>query len=164
MKRLLKISAVSLAIICGSATTSAAAVDETKGTEFGVLSCTVEGGFGLLVGSSKKMDCEFTHTEGTIERYTGHIDKLGIDIGGTSKAFMEWLVFTPLGNNPGDYALEGKYVGISGEISLGIGLGANALIGGSNRKIGLQPVSVQSSTGLNLAVGLSSLTLNPVSE
>lgn len=130
-------------------------------TELGVLDCIVEGGFGLLITSSKDMTCTFTHRNGTVERYTGRIDKLGLDVGVTGDAFMKWLVFTPLGNQAGSYALAGRYVGASAGASLGIGLGANALIGGSDRKIGLQPVSVEANTGVNLAIGLASLTLNP---
>lgn len=140
---------------------NAPAVAEDKRTELGVLTCEVEGGWGLLIGSSKDMVCSFVHEDGTVENYVGRIDKLGLDIGATDKAFMKWLVFTPLGNKVGDHALQGKYVGVSAGASLGIGLGANALIGGSDKKIGLQPVSVESQTGLNLAVGLASLTLVP---
>lgn len=43
--------------------------------------------------------------------------------------------------------------------SLGIGLGANALVGGSDKQIGLQPISVEGVKGVNLALGLASLKL-----
>lgn len=155
-----------IALVAALSTTlvasNAYAVDEAKSTKLGVLDCTVEGGFGLLLGSSKKMDCEFVHSDGSVEVYTGKINKLGLDVGVTGEALMKWVVFTPLGNEVGDYALGGQYVGVSAGASLGIGLGANALIGGSNKKIGLQPLSVEATTGINLAVGLASLTLNPV--
>ena len=38
-------------------------------------------------------------------------------------------------------------------------LGANALIGGTNKAYVLQPLSIQGQVGLNLAVGISSLKL-----
>ena len=40
-----------------------------------------------------------------------------------------------------------------------VGLGANVLIGGSNRTVALQPVSVTGQVGLNLAVGVADLRL-----
>jgi hypothetical protein len=42
---------------------------------------------------------------------------------------------------------------------VGLGLGANVLIGGSNRTVALQPVSVSGEIGLNFAVGVASLRL-----
>lgn len=127
--------------------------------KLGTLSCTIEGGIGLLLGSSKKAACEFKHADGSMEKYTGKISKLGVDIGVTGESFLTWVVFTPAGTEIGEHALAGRYVGISAAGSLGIGLGANALVGGSAKKIGLQPLSVEGGTGLNVAVGVSTLTL-----
>lgn len=134
---------------------------EIKGQQIGVLDCTIEGGWGMLITSSKAASCNFKHANGTVETYTGSMDKLGIDIGKTDKSYMTWLVFTTAENKPGDYALAGTYVGVSAGASLGIGLGANALVGGSGKQIGLQPVSVEGVEGVNVAVGLAQLTLNP---
>ena len=50
-------------------------------------------------------------------------------------------------------------MGASGNASLGVGLGANVLIGGSNRTISLQPLSVEGQIGVNLAAGVARLTL-----
>ena len=55
----------------------------------------------------------------------------------------------------------GDYVGATAEATVGAGLGANALIGGSDRTIALQPLSVQGQTGLNVAAGVAGLTLRP---
>jgi hypothetical protein len=57
-------------------------------------------------------------------------------------------------------ALAGVYSGASGEATIGAGLGANVLVGGSNRTVALQPVSFQGQAGLNLAVGVASLELH----
>jgi hypothetical protein len=40
-----------------------------------------------------------------------------------------------------------------------VGGGAQLLVGGSNNAISLQPLSVQGQTGLNLAVGVASMSL-----
>ena len=47
----------------------------------------------------------------------------------------------------------------SGNASFGLGLGANVLVGGSNRTISLQPLSVEGQVGVNLALGVARLTL-----
>jgi hypothetical protein len=56
-------------------------------------------------------------------------------------------------------ALAGNYGGVSAEATVGLGVGANALLGGSENSIALQPVSVQAQQGLNVAVGVSALSL-----
>ena len=58
--------------------------------------------------------------------------------------------------------LTGTYVGASGDISLGLGVGANVLIGGNNKSIALQPVSIEGQVGLNLALGIASFQLRPL--
>jgi hypothetical protein len=59
-------------------------------------------------------------------------------------------------------ALAGEYVGASGDIGLGVGVGANILVGGSARSFALQPLSLQGSVAVNFALGLSALHLRPV--
>jgi hypothetical protein len=67
-------------------------------------------------------------------------------------------VFAPTsGVAPG--ALAGEYVGASGDIGVGVGGGANVLIGGSVRTFALQPLSLQGSIALNVVLGLSALKL-----
>ncbi|KNG94186.1 DUF992 domain-containing protein [Pseudaestuariivita atlantica] len=135
---------------------------KNEAVRLGVLDCTIEGGFGLLLGSSRDADCRFTREDGTKEQYTGKLKKLGIDVGVTAENFMSWVVYTPKGNNPGDAPLTGNYTGFSADAALGIGLGANALIGGNAKNVGLQPLRIEGKRGLNLAVGLTSLELTKV--
>ena len=56
-------------------------------------------------------------------------------------------------------ALAGNYGGASAEATVGAGVGANVLVGGSNRTIQLQPLSVQGQTGLNVAAGVTGIEL-----
>ena len=133
--------------------------DAKSGVNVGALNCTVEGGIGLIIGSSKSMQCTF-HPAGDkpAQSYSGSISKLGIDIGFTSKSYIRWLVFAPGEINRG--ALEGGYAGGSAEATAGIGLGANVLIGGLEDSVALQPLSVQGQEGLNVAVGITSMRLD----
>ena len=68
-----------------------------------------------------------------------------------------WVVFTDTVAGPG--FLAGDYLGASGEATVIAGLGANVLIGGSNRTVALQPLSVSGQIGLNVAVGVAELRL-----
>lgn len=139
-------------------------VEEVGGKRLGQLNCKIDGGWGLLLGSSKAATCEYTKVDGSKETYTGKMNKLGIDIGKTEDAYMAWAVFSRVDAEPDPSALLGNYTGISAEAALGIGLGANALIGGNGKSIGLQPLAVQGNSGLNIAVGLASLELEAVSN
>lgn len=128
--------------------------------EVGVLRCSVGGGFGYLIGSRKPVHCVFRHHGGPEEFYEGRISKLGIDVGITRHTAIIWAVLAPTANLP-PASLAGRYGGVSAEATLGAGIGANALIGGSTRSVILQPLSVQGQTGLNVAAGLTGLTLRP---
>jgi hypothetical protein len=85
--------------------------------------------------------------------------RLGLDIGITAASRSLWLVFSIRPTRVKRSTLAGDYVGASGDASFGIGAGANVLIGGLNRSITLQPLSIQGQTGVNLAIGVSRLTL-----
>jgi len=129
-----------------------------SGINVGSLNCTVAGGIGLILGSSKAVKCNFTPTGGgTKQTYSGNIGKLGVDIGVTGKSYITWVVFAPGKLKAG--ALAGTYAGASAQATAVLGLGANVLVGGSKKSIALQPLSVQGQTGLNVAVGVASLTL-----
>jgi Protein of unknown function (DUF992) len=130
-------------------------------TKVGTLTCDISGGIGMIIASQKELQCIFTPSEpGPREVYIGAIRKFGLDIGATAGGQMMWSVFAP--TTARRAALAGNYVGATAEATLGAGLGANALIGGSDRTIGLQPLSVQGQAGLNVAAGVAELALRPV--
>jgi len=150
----LLITAVTLVWTCISL-----GAQQAGGTKVGVLTCKTSASLGLLVGSHQKISCSFKpDSGGAPENYAGHINRLGIDIGVKAGGVMAWGVFAPT-NGYHHGALAGKYVGGSGSASLGVGVGANALIGGSHRSIALQPLSVEGNVGVNLALGIAGLSL-----
>jgi hypothetical protein len=63
--------------------------------------------------------------------------------------------------SPGRPRLAGNYGGGSANVTIGIGIGANALVGGSNNTVALQPLSLDGNRGLNVAGGIAALTLSP---
>jgi Protein of unknown function (DUF992) len=136
---------------------AATSVFSQSGANVGSLTCNVAGGIGFVFGSSKDLSCLFTRTNGTAEKYTGSIKKFGIDVGFTKEAQVVWLVFAPGNIAPG--ALAGSYGGATASATVGVGAGANVLVGGSNKQITLQPVSVEGSVGLNAAAGIGVIEL-----
>ena len=126
--------------------------------EVGVLTCVVEGGTGFILGSSKEMSCDFDGLDNFSESYTGTVKKFGIDIGKTDTTTIKWAVFAPTTELEAG-ALEGNYGGLSAEATLGVGIGANAMVGGLDKSIALQPFSAQVQEGLNIAGGIGTMSL-----
>jgi hypothetical protein len=126
----------------------------------GRLICIGTPRIGLVVGSTQSLRCVF-HARYPPGRYvyTGRLRRLGLDLGVTSVSSLSWIVLAR-NSRIRPSSLRGRYVGASGKLSLGPGLGVNALIGGSRRAIMLQPLSVERSIGVSVAAGVASLTLD----
>ena len=122
----------------------------------GTLSCNVSGGIGMIVTSKKALDCTFKSNRFPPERYVGHIQKFGLDVGVTKAGIIVWGVFE---TGAPQHDLGGTYVGATAEATFAAGLGANVLVGGSQKRIALQPLSVTGQTGLNVAAGVGQITL-----
>ena len=155
ISRFVGAAAVTVALLAGMSTAQA-----QSGANVGSLNCTVAGGVGFIFGSSKDLNCLFTRTDGKAERYMGSIKKFGVDVGFTKEAHIVWLVFAPGNIAPG--AVAGSYGGATASATAGVGVGANVLVGGSNKQITLQPVSVEGSVGLNVAAGIGAIDLSYV--
>lgn len=153
MMKKLALSTAAVLLTIGSFAT----VPAQAAVKIGVLSCRVDPGWGLVLGSSKTMDCEYTPTGGVPEHYLGRITKIGVDLGYTGGGRIVWGVFAPAGVLQG--ALEGNYAGVSAQATVGVGPGANVLIGGFGRSISLQPLSVEGNKGLNVAAGVGAMNL-----
>ena len=130
-----------------------------ESTQVGVMKCSVSPGVGLIITSRKALKCNFESAgSGRPDRYVGSITKLGVDIGATTSGELVWTVYR-VGAAPRHGGLAGNYAGVGAEATVAVGLGANALVGGPARSISLQPFSVAGQTGLNIALGVSELTL-----
>ena len=138
--------------------------DQRGGVRIGYLDCTIAGGVGYVLGSAKEADCVFTSAIGSepLDRYTGVVRKMGVDLGFTTRSRLIWAVFAPTaGYHHG--SLGGLYQGATAEATVGAGIGANILVGGTSGSIHLQTVSVTGQLGLNLAATGTSVTLTPMS-
>ncbi len=140
--------------------TGAAAQQPVQRVQVGVLECRGAASIGFIVGSVTNLGCVFRSENMPEDRYVATIRKVGLDLGITQETALAWGVFAPVARlGPGD--LSGNYAGAQGSASVGVGLGGNALFGGSANSIALQPLSVQGQIGLNIAAGLESLELRP---
>jgi len=124
----------------------------------GYLTCHVAAGWGFILGSSRNVKCTYSKTPGYTEYYDGSISKFGADIGYLQSAVMLWAVLAPT-TDLGPGALAGHYGGATASVALGIGAGANVLVGGFKKSIALQPITIEGQNGLNVAAGIVELTL-----
>ena len=128
--------------------------------QVGVLECRGGASIGFIVGSVTNLGCVLRATGRPDDFYVATIRKVGLDLGITQESVLAWGVFAPVNRlGPGDLA--GNYAGAQGSATLGVGVGGNVLVGGSNNSIALQPLSVQGQVGVAIAAGLESLELRP---
>lgn len=156
-KSWLAAGAATLALTASMLSVPAQAAD----VKVGVLNCDVSSGWGFIFGSSKDLRCEFAPVGGPIERYVGTVSKFGVDIGYTRGGVLIWDVVAPSSDvKPG--ALQGGYAGATVSATIGVGAGANVLVGGLRKSIALQPISITGESGLNVAAGIGALQLKHV--
>jgi hypothetical protein len=132
---------------------------DAAGVKVGVLTCHVSSGWGFVFGSSKDLRCNFSPSGGMGERYVGTVSKFGVDIGYTSGGVLIWDVLAPT-TTLRHGALAGGYGGATASATAGVGVGANVLVGGFERSITLQPLSIEGNTGLNIAAGIGAISLH----
>ncbi len=111
----------------------------------------------MLLDQAHDARCVFKGDNGRTERYVARINRIGLDVGFTGKSMLVWAVFAPSEHRR--HALRGSYVGASGDLALGVGAGANVLVGGNDRTISLQPLSLKAVNGVTVALGAGSVEL-----
>ena len=159
MRRSLLLAAVAATALV-TPLTGAGAQQPMQRVQVGILECRGGASVGFIVGSVTHLGCVLRVDGMPEDRYVATIRKVGLDLGITQESALAWGVFAPVARlGPGD--LDGNYAGAQGSASVGVGVGGNALIGGSANSIALQPLSVQGQVGLNIAAGLESLELRP---
>ncbi len=139
----------------------AAAQERTAKVRAGTLTCTGKGRVGLIVGSRETLACTYQPSGNRPKReLVGTVTNIGLDIGIKGPSVMVWGVLGSTTALPTD-ALRGSFAGAAADASLGLGAGAKVLVGGNNKSVVLQPLSVQGQTGVNLAIGVTGLRLDP---
>jgi len=128
--------------------------------QVGVLTCEGGPNVSFVVGSSAEMQCVFESATRRPEPYIARINRIGLDLGFTQQTGLAWAVYAPT-NQIGRGDLAGHFGGVGANASVGIGLGGNLLVGGSNNAFSLQPLSLQGQTGLNVTAGIADVDLRP---
>jgi Protein of unknown function (DUF992) len=159
MNSLLRIRLIATSFLflsCWSLSAYAAGNNYTVKT--GYLNCHEASGWGFVFGSSRELKCTYSANGGRVEYYSGSISKFGADIGYLKSAVIVWAVAATTNDlKPG--VLAGNYGGATASLALGVGAGANVLVGGFEKSIALQPVSFEGQNGLNVAAGVAELSL-----
>jgi hypothetical protein len=158
MRRSLVLGFAALAML--TSLIGGAHAQQAQRVQVGVLECRGGASVGFIVGSVTNLGCVLRADGMPEDRYIATIRKVGLDLGITQESALAWGVFAPVARlGPGD--LSGNYAGVQGSAAIGVGVGGNVLIGGSNNTIALQPLSLQGQVGLSVAAGLESLELRP---
>jgi len=155
MFRKLFVSSALLACLCGALPAAA----QQPSTVAGALSCDVSAGVGIILTQRQTLRCVFKPAGGGPgEVYTGRIDEYGVALGGVAAGHLIWAVLAPNSGLPRG-ALAGTYGGVGAEATAGVGVGANVLVGGTGRAFSLQPISLEGQIGVNVAAGITTVTL-----
>jgi hypothetical protein len=134
-----------------------AAADSVK---VGVLTCkTVPGSrVNLLIRSTADVTCVFEDSQSKKESYKGESGiALGLDLSFKSAEIFAFVVVSASERNAGSHSLAGKYIGGKATASLGVGLGAAALVGGNNDQFGLNPLALGTTEGVGASAGIGFL-------
>src|ERR1700721_3685931 len=129
-----------------------AEAERSAWTQAGVLRCRLNPSIGFVIFGHQSMECRFQPVAGPAQGYEGAINTVGLDLGVSNGGRLAWAVFGPAAGVPNG-ALAGEYVGASGDIGVGVGAGANVLIGGSARTFALQPLSPAGSLAPDCVLG-----------
>jgi hypothetical protein len=152
-----------LALVAGLAamfTFASTPADAQHYERIGTLECRVAPSVSYIVGSYRTAGCHFYPVNNRrAHRYRADIGRIGLDLNISAGGVLVWAVHA---HNrrlfPGD--LRGAYTGASGNIALGLGVGGNVLVGGSNNTVALQPLSGEGNVGVGLSVGVGRLVLH----
>ncbi|MEH2534690.1 hypothetical protein V1277_006016 [Bradyrhizobium sp. AZCC 1588] len=137
-----------------------ATAQDTGRTRVGTLTCNIAPGVGMVIGGQRQLSCVYASSRGRgREAYEGTVSTLGLDIGATTGGQLAWAIFAPTTLRRA--ALAGTYTGATAGGTVGAGASANVLVGGSDRTVMMQPLSVQGQTGVNIAAGVSTMELRP---
>lgn len=150
-----------LTAVAGALVALGCASSADAAVRVGTLRCIGAPKVGAIIASVQQARCVFTGVSGRHERYVAQFGRIGADIGVTNRSELVWSVYAPTSLRHRARALVGNYVGASADATVGVGVGggANVLVGGNNATVSLQPISVKTETGLAVGAGLGQLQL-----
>jgi hypothetical protein len=154
----LTLSTLAAATLSALVVLSPAAQADPRIVRAGLLTCDVPEGWDI-VQSTRDLSCKFSGVGGESEHYTGSLSKIGVDLGYTEAGTIVWAVLAPTFHT-GPGALQGEYAGVTAGATAGLGVDANIMLGGFDKSIALQPVSIEGNEGIAVDAGVSALQLS----
>ncbi len=153
--------ALAAAALTGQAVQGESLAAET-GVNAGVLTChsLPKTRVNWILYSSVELRCVFDTPRGQ-EHYAGKTGiGLGVDLAWRPESVLRFVVLMASTDvEIGSHALAGQYAGGSVSASVGTTVGVSVLVGGGPENISLEPLAVETGSGLGAAAGLSYLTL-----
>ncbi|HZP75394.1 MAG TPA: DUF992 domain-containing protein [Pseudolabrys sp.] len=155
--------AAMLALAATLSLSAQAQAPDGRWVQAGLLSCKVNPSVGYVIVGHQSLECLYTPSPDMaattpVQNYDGALNTYGLNVGISGGRALGWVVFAPTTGVPAG-ALAGEYVGVSGDLGIGLAAGANVMVGGSNRSFALQPLSLQGSIAVNVVLGVSELKL-----
>lgn len=134
------------------------------GGRIGALECHLSGNGPSVLVENQTVDCVFSGNAGArSDHYVGKLTKIGANMGVNGRGDLLWGVVAATGAH-GHGALAGEYVGPEASAKVGVGVGAAALVGGSDKTFSLQPLNVEGGSGVGFTAGVESLSLAYVAD
>jgi hypothetical protein len=135
------------------------------GDRIGALECHLSGNGPSILVENQSVDCVFASDRAgrQHDHYVGKLTKIGANISVNGKGDLLWGVVAATSRH-GRGALAGDYAGPEASAKVGVGVGAAALVGGSDKTFSLQPLNVEGGAGLGFTAGVENLTLVYVAD
>jgi hypothetical protein len=135
------------------------------GDRIGALECHLSGSGPSILVENQSVDCVFASDRGgpRSDHYIGKLTKIGANLSVNGKGDLLWGVVAATSSH-GRGALAGDYAGPEASAKVGVGVGAAALVGGSDKTFSLQPLNVEGGSGIGFTAGVESLSLAYVSD
>ena len=137
----------------------ATAASAQSGAEIGKLECVLTDQQNRVIRSEQSFDCEFLPIVGEPETYAGRMTRTGVDLTVRRRFVLIWAVLSPteVAFEPG--SLRGTYAGGAADVALGLGVGANVLVGAGPNAFTLQPLSVAGVVGAGVSLAAARFVL-----
>ncbi len=149
----------SLVMLAAAAVLTAAPAFADLGVEFGVLTCKLKDVHNDIVYTSEKFACEYKPKSGDAQTYEGEIKSIGVDLSVTKDLTLVWAVMATGEGTKAPELLAGAYFGGTAAAEVGVGAGAGVMLGGGDKSIALNPVSVSGAIGAGAALDISEFDL-----
>jgi hypothetical protein len=130
--------------------------------KIGELACDVSSGIGLIIGSSRKLDCTFNRPGQPEQRYKGEMNLLGLDVGVITKSRSKWDVLADPGTDLGSVVLDGTFTGASASATAGGTISSKTLSSGTQKGIVLSPAADAGQRGVDVSAGITSINLSRI--